>query len=354
MRLVRQSSDPVPSATRQMVRRARSAARVLAPFGRPYRRSLIGGSLWAFGVVACRLAFPWPLRGVMETVFAHRGGRGAAVVTLVPAGGDPVVWLTASFVAIILLWGLAEHLQRLFLARYAAGMIGDARSAALHAVSVRRESGVQDDLPGDVISRIVGDGARVKSGIKGILIGVTRNGVFFLGVAAIVMFIDPVIGLVFLAGGVAVMGVAFVGMVRVNVLTRKLRRKEGRLVDKLHRLIAHGKPSAALTRAKRSRPADSPLTRLEGRTTMAIHAILAGSTCVILLLSIRAGQSGRLSPGSVFTILIYVLLMHNKTVSLGRQTIRVGRLLASAERLAKIVQTPEGCTYWIPPSEQAS
>jgi ABC-type transport system involved in cytochrome bd biosynthesis fused ATPase/permease subunit len=80
------------------------------------------------------------------------------------------------------------------------------------------------------------------------------------------------------------------------------------------------------------------MTRVEGVTTFVVHAILAGSTCAILLLTIQHARSGRLTPGAVFTILAYILLMHNKTVGLGRSVVRAGRVLPSAERIASALR----------------
>ena len=314
------------------LRRARTTFTTLAPYGRPYRRWLLEGTLASLVLVAARLAFPWPLRGLMEIVF-HKGarGRGAAVVALVPQIGDPLWWLVGSFVAIILLWGMSESLQRLAFTRFAIGIVRDARAAALE----RLPSAAGRD-PGDLISAVVGDAARVKTGIKTILIGTSRNGAFFIGVTIIVTLIDPLIGVVFLAGGLATTVVAALGAWRTSRVVRRSRRREGALTHSLHRYFAEG---AALPRptSDPERVPSSKVTRIEGITTFTVHAVLAGSTCAILVLAIQAGRSGRLSAGSVFTILAYILLMHNKTVGFGRRIIRGGRLLPSAERIATLI-----------------
>ena len=85
------------------------------------------------------------------------------------------------------------------------------------------------------------------------------------------------------------------------------------------------------------------MTRIEGITTFAVHAVLAGTTCAILVLAVRAGRGGHLSAGSVFTILAYILLMHNKTVGFGRRIVRGGRLLPCAERVAALVAVGRSC-----------
>lgn len=321
------------------LRRTRSSYRVLAPYGAPHRRHLLSGGAAALVLVAARLAFPWPLRGLMEIVF-HQGasGRAQGVVSMVPHVGDPVGWLIGAFVVIVLVWGVAESWQRLAFTRFAVGLSRDLRAAALKQVS---SGGPRGTEAGDVIATVTGDTSKLKSGVKSILVNVSRNGTFFLGVALIVSLIDPVIGLVFLTGGLATVVAGGVGASRTSSITRRSRRREGALAHDLHLYLAGDAAldAPSTSRQQRRRP-DSKVTRVEGLTTLAVHAILAAATCTILLLTIHAGRTGALSPGSVFTILAYILLMHNKTVGLGRSIVRSGRVLPSAERIAALVKRP--------------
>jgi ABC-type multidrug transport system fused ATPase/permease subunit len=319
------------------VARARAAYRSLAPYGTPHRRQLLKGALATLVLVAARLSFPWPLRGLLEIVFKNNT-RAHAVVRFVPHRGDPALWLIGAFVVVILVWGVAESRQRLAFTRYAVGLSQGIRDALLAALPGRSRRGSS----GDVISTLTGDLSRVKTGVKSILIGVSRNGVFFLGVTVIVTLIDGMVGLVFLCGGVATVIAGAFGASRSAVLMRRSRKREGALADDLHRYLA-GDPSCAPRPSLRDQRPDSKMTRVEGITTFVVHAILAASTCAILLLTIQHARSGRLTPGAVFTILAYILLMHNKTVGLGRSVVRAGRVLPSAERIASALRPEPPC-----------
>ena len=321
---------------RKTLRRTRAAYRVLAPYGAPHRQYLLRGAVATFFLVAARLAFPWPLRGLMEIVFHQNQngtGRAQEVVNLIPKRGDPVVWLIGAFVVIILVWGVAESRQRLAFTRYAVGLTYDVRKAAILRLSRRSAHG---SAPGDLVSTVTGDTSRLKTGVKSILIGMSRNGAFFLGVAVIVTVIDPLVGLVFLTGGLATVVAGAVGASRSSPIIRRSREREGALADELHRHLSGNGELSAPTRGDRE--PDSKATRVEGLTTFTVHAILAATTCAMLFLTIAQARTGKLSPGAVFTILAYVLLMHNKTVGLGRSMVRVGRVLPSAERIAALVR----------------
>ena len=142
----------------------------------------------SFDVVACRLALPWPLRGVLELGFGNERP------SWLPAGGTPEFWLAGAFVAIAILQGLAELVQRVSFARFAIGLVHTLRTAAMGRL------GGAD--PGDVIARIVGDSQRVKAGAKGILVRTTQNGAFVTGVAIVLLVIDLRLGAAFAGGGI--------------------------------------------------------------------------------------------------------------------------------------------------------
>jgi ABC-type multidrug transport system fused ATPase/permease subunit len=321
------------SGSPKTLRQSRSAIHFLAPYARPHRRHLVSGGLLTLVLVAARLAFPWPLRGLMEIVFhGNAPGRATGVVDLVPQAGSPEMWLIGVFVVIILVWGVAESFQRLAFTRFGVGLANDLRRKAIRRVSAD-SSGTS---PGELIATITGDISKVKSGVTSILIGLTRNGVFFLGVAVIVTLIDPVIGLVFLGGGLATVVASAVGAARSSPISKRSRRRAEALTEDLHRHLT-GEVQLAKPPRHREKP-DSKTTRVEGITTFVVHAILAAATCAILLLTIDAGQSGRLSPGAVFTVLAYILLMHNKTVGIGRSIVRAGRILPSVGRIAALVK----------------
>lgn len=327
-------------------RRARAALKILLPYGRPHRLHLVEGGLATMVLVAARLAFPWPLRGMMEVVFRNPTSRGQTVLKLVPKVGDPVVWLVGSFAVIILIWAVSEFFQRLAFTRYAVGLVADVERAALGRLPDALESG---QGMGDLMSTVTSDSTRLKTGTKSILIGISRNGLFFLGVAGIVTLIDPLVGIVFLAGGLATIAAGAVGAWRSSMVIRRSRRREGEMTESLHQYFS-GASNLPPPVTDPKRP-DSKVTRIEGLTTSAVHAILATSTFAILMLTIQAGRNGSLSAGSVFTILAYILLMHNKTVSLGRAIVRLGRVLPSAERIARLAKPkpPRAAPETMPP-----
>ena len=310
-------------------RKSIAVLRALAPHMAGHRRWLLAGSLGTLGVVACRLALPWPLRGVLELGFENERP------TWLPAGGTPEFWLAGAFVAIAILQGLAELVQRVSFARFAIGLVHTLRTAAM-----RRLGGAD---PGDVIARIVGDSQRVKAGAKGILVRTTQNGAFVTGVAIVLLVIDLRLGAAFAGGGIAIGAVTAVGGVRSSRLARRLRRNEGVLAGNVHRLVTGGDSAGDLDDLdQQTGRAEAKTAKLEGFTLWIVHGLLAATGGSVLLLGLHGTREGWLAAGELVTVLFYILLAHNPAVRLCRQGVRIGRVLASAERLvAAAERVPE-------------
>jgi ATP-binding cassette subfamily B protein len=306
----------------------------LRPQIRAHRRLLVVGTLGTLIVVACRLAFPWPLRGILEVAFDTPD---AAVASLVPSSGDPMLWLGGAFLAIVVAQGIGELVQRLSFARFSIGVVHDLRTQAL----ARLERGAND--PGDVIARVIGDSARFKSGLKGVLIRLTQNGTYFVGVCVMLTIIDPELGLVFTVGGTIILVLAIVGASRVARVSRRLRKREGQLAGRMHEALLDRGPAlddVVEESERRAARAEAKTTRMEGTTMLGVHALLGLTTVAVLALGLDAVQAGRLSAGDMFTVLFYLVQVHNPMVRLGRQAVRLGRVLASAERLIKLTHAP--------------
>ena len=93
-------------------KKRRRALSTIVRFGKPHRRHFVKGLAATFAVVFFRLAMPWPLRGVVESVFPAATDQGGLLVDFLPAWGDPVLWLGGVYVLLALGCGLFEMFQR--------------------------------------------------------------------------------------------------------------------------------------------------------------------------------------------------------------------------------------------------
>ena len=308
----------------------RPLRRGLLPYGRRHRGKLGRGLLFTGLLVAARLALPLPLTQVVDR---------SASSPDVSVPGSAVALLSAAFVSLALVAGLAEHHQRLAFAQFAGRSISDARDRALIQVAALPGGGTVDRT-----AEVMGDSARVKQGLKGVLNHITVNGLLVVGVCVALTFIDMRLALVQLAGASAIALVAVLGATQVAAVAAEHRERETALAGSVHRLVADSLTddgSAGLAALRDldadSGAADIGMTRWEGATTWVVHIVLAATAAVVLGIAVQAAQDGRMTVGTLFTVLAYLLVLHGPAVRFARQMTRIGPLVVSARHLGWVL-----------------
>ena len=335
-----QPTAPTTPTTSAGSARLQPLRRGLLPYARRHRRSLARGLLFTTVLVGCRLALPLPLGAAVE----HAPGASQANndLALAPGWADPVTVLAIVFVLLALVAGMAEHYQRLAFANFANRSVNDARSAA-----TARVSHLATGSPSDLAAQVVADGARVKTGLKGVLNHITVNALLVVGACAALAVADVSLGLVQL-GGVVLLGVAaFWGATRLAAVAAEHRENEALLAQTIHHFTVADSVTGNARREHDLRDlhaldadsgrADVDLTRWEGRCTWVVHVILTATAAVVLVIGMNAVAVGRLDTGELFTVVGYLLVLHGPGVRLARQTARLGAVMVSARELGTVL-----------------
>jgi len=300
-------------------------------FGRRHRKLFVGGSLAAIVVVAARLALPWPLRAIAEIV-AGMAGAGTSALPI-----DAMTRQSALFLCFVALLGLSDYLARLLFSRFSIATTRDLRQAAfsttLGADNVNRKSAA-----GDLVSRLIGDAARIKAGMQGFLLHVATNGLLFAGVAIILFTIDRRMGLLFAAAALATGAITVWGAYIIFAKSLQHRRKEGQLANRIHnslrKVVA---PSKLKQINKASGRYEASLTRVQGRVTWAAHIIFGLAVVGCLWVGVDGVAKGSLDPGEVLLFMLYALMLRGPVVRLCRQGTRTGKILGPAYRLVQML-----------------
>ena len=327
------------SARRHRTRRDRLAAIAtgLGPFARPYRRPLASALLASLFLTAVQLAFPWPLKWLVD--LTRVGTPADPVSGALPPGADPVIWLAGGFALLGLAFGLAEYWQRVAVARFVVPTVNDARLGLFTRFLESSRSGERTRDPGDVLTRMVTDTAKLRVGLKGLLVHLLQHGLFVVGVCVVMLTVDVWLGLGYLIGLALAIAVALFGTDLTAAASRKRRGSESRRVGGVLRATLSG---TAVTEKDPGRErSDALLTQIKGRTAWAVQGVLAVTACVVLVLAVRLSESGRLNAGDVALVASYMLMLHYPMMRIGRQITRLGPQLTSAERLTRLVHAPE-------------
>ena len=305
---------------------------------RPFARNNVGpfsvGIVAAVGVVATRLALPWPMRAIAD----HLTSPAAPQVGI--AGIHPVLLMGITFVVLSLILGFSDFMERLHFARFAIGTTRDLRNAAfkkaLDINGVRSKAGT-----GDLVARLIGDAARLKAGLQGFLVHVATNGLLFLGMTIVLFWLDARLGTIFAAAGFAALAITVWGASRVFENSLEHRSKEGRLANEIDKSMKRGPDKKTLKKINRSSGrSEAAQTRLQGYVTWAVHGIFGIAVLAALWVGASAVARGSLSVGNMIVFMMYALMMQGPVVRLARQGTRTGKILGPGFRLIQILKKP--------------
>jgi ATP-binding cassette, subfamily B, bacterial len=315
--------------------KSRRSLGLIRPFGRVHLKWLVRGTVATVGLVLLRLALPWPLKGVIELLIPKARHGGASHSSFLPSWGDPVLWFVGLYVLLILGAGILELIQRVCMAKFSTHTVHDLRAAAVRGAARLGAGGGGD--PGDLIARIIGDAARIKESVKGILIHASQNGLFYLGVCAVFVFISPQLSLFFLAGGLIAVWVGYRTSSRVASVFKKQRKKEGAFASAIHEGLEHDNLEELDALNQSSANKDVRVTKLITFSSLIVHVSFAATTGLAVWVGTREVAAGMLSAGELFLFITYALTVHHRIVQVGRQLARAGKVVACADRIGSLV-----------------
>ena len=315
----------------------RASLRLLKEYGKAHQQSLRAGLFATVLVVLIRLALPWPLRWIIELVVQPEFAELGSNFSLQSPWAIELLWLTAGYVALAIGLGYAELRQRVAMKQYAASTVHSIREAAVEALMSQPSS--DDDQAPDTISRVISDAARIKAELSGILLHASQNGLLYVGISVVFLYLSPTLGLFFVAGGILTVLLGLNARNKIAPISLKQREKEGEYASVVQSALTQGyldEDSSEINQESARR--DVRTTRLMARTTWMIHIVLSIVIAASLWVAIAGVAKGSLLPGELFLFMAYVLTVHRRMVQVGRQLSRSGKLIANLTRLGEVIR----------------
>jgi ABC-type multidrug transport system fused ATPase/permease subunit len=267
------------------------------------------------------------------------------VLSVVQTGGgiEPsAAWLIPSLklggliVAMFALLGGADFFERLYFARF---VIRTVRSLRTDIMSRVLGEDVNSIRRGDMVARLVGDTARLKAGLNGFLVHVSVNVILFLGITAVLFWVNRELGLLLSAGGIVIFLITVKGAAAVYRRSIKNRSKEGELGN----LITAAGPGDAQMLEKLNRSSgkqEAVVTKLQGYTTWAVYIVFGIIVAAGLALAMKAVAEHRLDGSVVVVFALYAMQLRTPLVQLARQGANTGKIVACSERLEELSLQP--------------
>jgi len=322
-------------------------AALLWPHTRGDRKLLLFGAGLSMLLIALRVAQPWPLKWILDFLTGKHAHLALGGLVRPPVEG--VAGLSLVYVAITLAAAVTGYGQRLVLVGLGNRVLYRFRTALFAHVLRQPLAFHESRAPGEMLTRLVYDTARLRQGINAILLRVFQTTVMFLAMGAVLVWLNAPLAAVVAASGVlAVTAMAWSGR-RVAQAARKQRKKEGRLaatvaedllgVPELQTYRAGAWPDERFGRKNvKSLVHEQRVRQLGAWLVLRIEILVALSITAILWVGGHAVQSGRLTPGDLVLFVSYAAGLYRPFEQLARQSYKLGKTFACGDRLRKIME----------------
>ncbi|WP_432573343.1 ABC transporter ATP-binding protein [Kineococcus sp. SYSU DK005] len=329
-------------------RRERSALRrtiaLVAPHTRGSRTAATGGLLALLAEVAFRLAEPWPLKFVLDTVVpAAAGGRAAPdAVRLTVLAGAAVVLTAVGRAAAAYLTTVAFTLVG---ARTTTRLRAAVNDRLLHAAPAFHAGA----RTGDLVTRVVGDVGRVQEAAITAGLPLLGSVVTFAAMAVVMLVLDPLLALAVLAVVPLLLLTGRRSSERITGASRAQRGREGALASDaaetftsiafLQAYDLQGERTRAFTAANDGTLREGVRARrLAAGLERRVDVLVGVATAVVLVVGAQRVLAGALTVGDLVVFLTYLKAAFRPVRDLAKHTGRIARAAASGERVADTLE----------------
>lgn len=328
---------------------ARRIARLLRPHAVGEEGALVAGAGLSLGVVVLSVARPWPLKWLVDSLAGH------PVPHWIPsAPATALIALGALFLALAATGAALEFVQVLYLNGVGNRIVFRFRRWLFEHLLKQPLAFHEGREVGELLTRIVSDTARLRRGVNALLVRVIQTVTLFAATIVVVLWIDPLLGLVVAAAG----AVAFLAMRgrgrRIARAARRQRKREGALAALVGNELAHvrelqfyGDAASSVTQRfsvtnDRSLRQEQKVRRLAAGLTFRVDGVVALGIALALVLGALRVLGGTLTAGDLVLFLSYGLALRAPFIDFAYQTARLGRTYAVAERLERIAVREAG------------
>ncbi|MDQ3327186.1 MAG: ABC transporter transmembrane domain-containing protein, partial [Chloroflexota bacterium] len=310
----------------------------LLGFVRPYGRQLALAGVFLTLSSLVFLALPWGVRNIIDSALVERD---AGQLNLV----------TGALVGILVLQTLFGFAQTYLLSSVGERVVADVRKSLYGHMSQLPLAYLNDRRTGELMSRITNDATLLQSNVTNNLPGVLGQAVVLVGAIAIMLWTDWRLSLaiVLTLVPIALFGRVFGG--RLRRLSNQTQAELGDANAVLEETLAGVRVVKAYGRegyeagrfgAAVDRAFHTALRRARVRAVFVpvITLLGFGAVTFVLWYGGREVLAGRLSPGALVSMLVYMLLIIGPIGTLTTLYSQLAEALGAAERIFEVLDEP--------------
>ncbi|MDQ1106345.1 ABC transporter ATP-binding protein [Nocardioides zeae] len=336
-----------PTTLREAGPGLRRTATHLRPYLRRETPLVAGGMLALFVEVLMRLAEPWPLKVVIDTVIAASGTDVAGA-----APGDVRATLTIAAVAllgVVLVRAVAAYLTTLAFALAGNRLLTRVRADA-YAHLQRLPMAFHDTArTGDLVQRVTGDVGRLKEVVVTAGLPLVGNIVTMLGMVVVVAFLDWPLALLMVAVVPLFLLAGRETSRSIHGVSKEQRKAEGELASLATETLSSMRVvhSYGLADHLQGRFAQSNgrslaegvrTKRLSARLERSTDVLVGLATALVLYVGAQRVLAGMLTPGELVVFLTYLKATFKPMRDLAKYTGRIAAAAASGERVVDLLE----------------
>jgi ATP-binding cassette subfamily B protein len=319
--------------------------KTLWPLLKQHKARLLAGMCLSAAVVGLRVAGPWPLKWIIDILSGERPGL------ITGAFGSPINAIMALSAGYVLLAGcaaLCEYLQALVMAGLGNRIVFRFRSDLFHHIMNLPLSFHDRRETGELITRVVYDTARLRQGVRGILLRIFQNLFLFCTVFVVMLHVHVLMALVLGGSGILILLLLGRDTHRIQRASLRSRKHEGKLASTVTESLLGIREMQTFQPGQidnkrfskqnaKSLKEEQKVRRLAAGLLLRVEVILAVAVAVVLYFGALAVRAGHLTAGDLILFISYVKVLNKPYRQFARQSARMGRTLACADRLQKIM-----------------
>jgi ABC-type multidrug transport system fused ATPase/permease subunit len=307
-------------------------------------RALAGAGASTGFVALADLAKPWPIKLVIDYIFAGREGAfelRAHDLQLLGA-------IAGLVLAIALTEATATYYSDLSLKRAGERIAHDLRVAVYAHMQRLSLAFHERRQKGDLVTLVTSDANSVGQAFSESLGTILQAALLFVGMLVVTLLLDPLLSVaVFLVSPVLAV-VTFRYRRRIRSLARHQRAHEGEIASLATESLSAMPVVRALgtesyeenrvtERSETRREVGVEAARVDARFAGLIDLLGAVAVSVALVLGVFRVAAGVLSPGDLVVFATYARRLYRPLYDIARQASRVSRAMARAERIGELL-----------------
>jgi ATP-binding cassette subfamily B protein len=300
---------------------------------------------------AARLAEPWPLKYIFDSVLDTR------------ALDTPIAWVnetvgaertrilalaSGAILALALLRGVFYYYQRVLTARVGERVVLDLRQRLFAHLQRLPLSYHSRRSTGDLLVRLTGDVNALRELLVATLVTLLSESAILVGFVTVMFLLEWRVALVAVLVVPVIFTLVTIYSSRIRAATRKQRRREGELASHLgealtgiHVVQMFAREDEADERLRslndKSFREGLQATRLEARLNRAVELSIAGGTAAALFFGATQVMAGRLTPGELIVFVVYLQGFYRPLRRISRVTLRAAKASTCVERITDVL-----------------